>query len=154
METQTKVYFKEPTDFKLLLEKELESRIKQNPSYSLRAFAQSLKVSHAALSQIINAKRPLTKKMVLRLGHKLELSPESMGSYLKRYEMTQNSLSSSIEFEQRDQDQFDYISNWYHYAILELIYLKDFNPAPRWIAKRLKISINEVNIAVKRLISA
>ena len=40
----------------------------------------------------------------------------------------------------------------YHYAILELVRLKEFRPDSRWIARMLGITTDEVNIALNRLI--
>ncbi len=44
------------------------------------------------------------------------------------------------------------ISDWYHYAILELVRLQEFRPDTRWIARVLGISPDEVNVALQRLI--
>ena len=48
-------------------------------------------------------------------------------------------------------DAFRIISEWYHYAILELMELEGFRQDPQWIAKKLDISINESKIAIQRL---
>jgi len=49
-------------------------------------------------------------------------------------------------------DHFHVVSDWYHCAILEATALDDFQGDPRWIAKKLKITVSEVNIAVERLV--
>lgn len=48
-------------------------------------------------------------------------------------------------------DTFAAISEYYHDAILELTHLTSFKPDPKWIAKVLGITVNQVNIAVERL---
>jgi hypothetical protein len=40
---------------------------------------------------------------------------------------------------------------WYHFAILELTRLQDFQPDSRWIARVLGLNPDEVNIALARL---
>jgi uncharacterized protein (TIGR02147 family) len=49
------------------------------------------------------------------------------------------------------EDTFKIISDWYHFAILELITLRDFRSDPTWIARRLGISKALVEGAVGRL---
>ena len=44
------------------------------------------------------------------------------------------------------------IAEWYHFAILELTRLTEFRPDSRWIARVLDISVDEVNVALQRLI--
>ena len=62
MKIETDKKIRMPQGLRPFLKMELDSRIKKNPSYSLRSFAKSLNISHAALSQILNGKRNLTKK--------------------------------------------------------------------------------------------
>ncbi len=136
-------------DFRLYLQQVFTTRSKNNPRYSLRAFAKSLGVNHAPLSQILHGKRPLTPKTQIRLASALGLGPEEV----KKFRAT--SLSSnpyaSLDFQEMSVDVFNLISEWYYDAILELAHLKSFKMNPKWIAKALGITINEVNIAVERL---
>ena len=44
------------------------------------------------------------------------------------------------------------IADWYHFAILELTRLSEFRADSRWIARVLDISVDEVNVALQRLI--
>ena len=44
------------------------------------------------------------------------------------------------EYQQLQMDTFRVISDWYHFGILELTYLKSFKSDPRWIAKALGIT--------------
>ena len=48
-------------------------------------------------------------------------------------------------------DAANVISDWYHYAILELTRLENFKPDSRWIARVLGITADEVNLALTRL---
>jgi uncharacterized protein (TIGR02147 family) len=138
------------TDFKQLLQNELVKRCKANPGYSLRAFARSLRVEPSSLSQIINGKRPLTHKMKLRLGASLGLSVHD----LERIPTTNGASArgkKQKELPRLSLDTFAVISEWYHYAILELTYLADFKPDAAWVSRRLGITKSEARIAVERL---
>jgi uncharacterized protein (TIGR02147 family) len=44
------------------------------------------------------------------------------------------------------------IADWYHFALLELTRLVEFRPDSRWIARVLDVSVDEVNVALQRLI--
>ena len=50
------------------------------------------------------------------------------------------------------QDTANLISDWHHYAILELVHVRDFKPDSRWLARVLGISVDEVNVALQRLL--
>lgn len=58
---------------------------------------------------------------------------------------------STIAYKQLTLDSFSVISDWYHYAILELTHVEGFRPEPLWISRRLGITKTEVNIAIERL---
>ena len=49
-------------------------------------------------------------------------------------------------------DVFETISNWYHYAILELTRVEGFQPESGWIAARLGIQPTEAQSALERLL--
>jgi transcriptional regulator with XRE-family HTH domain len=138
------------SDFRSLLQLELTARCQKNPNYSLRSFARSLQVEPSALSQIINGKRPLTQKMRLRLGTALGLSLHE----IKEIPITKDEDTDdrkTLKYQEIGLDAFAAISDWYHYAILELTYVEGFKPDSSWISKRLGITKSETNIAIERL---
>lgn len=137
------------TDFRSLLQHELVTRCQKNPRYSLRSFAKSLQIEPSALSQIINGKRPLTSKMKLRLGSALGLSIHEINKIPLRREETEEARTWT--YQHLSLDTFAIISDWYHYAILELTYVQGFKPDALWISKRLGITKSEANIAIERL---
>jgi uncharacterized protein (TIGR02147 family) len=121
----------------------------------MRAFAKFLAVDHASLSQILRGKRALTARMILKLGTRLGLDQQAVDGYIAR-EATWGSNSDDqpglVEMRQLADDTSAVISEWYHYAILELTRLKNFKPDSRWIARVLGITADEVNVALSRLI--
>jgi uncharacterized protein (TIGR02147 family) len=123
-----------------LLQTELSRRCERNPKYSLRAFAKALGMSHATLSQVISGKRPVSRKSVRKISECLALGPERRALGV-----------APSEFEQIGVDTFSIISDWYHYAILSLLETPSSSIDPRWIARRLGISLAEAAGAVDRL---
>lgn len=136
-------------DFKLYLQQELVERCRKNPRYSLRAFAKSLGVAPSALSDMLNGKRTITPASIERLGLALGLSLKDIESFKKHKASKTN--ATSLQFQQMTLDNFALISDWYHYAILELIKVQDFEPSVAWVAKALGINKAEAKAAVERL---
>lgn len=134
--------------FRSHLQEELVRRCKSNQSYSLRSYARALGVSSSALSAILNGKRPLTKKSTLRLGSALGLKLSEIENFTES-KAEQKAVESDVQ--QLTLDTFAIVSDWYHFAILELIRVKGFKPDAAWIARSLGLSRSEVNIAVERL---
>jgi len=129
---------------------EFKSRQKRNPQYSLRAFAKSLEMSPAQLSQILSGKRNLTVKAIHRLSSKLSLSPLEKENFLRSW----SSQTQTIEVQQKrilQDDEFKLISDWYHFAILSLAQIRNSCTQPSWIAERLGITVAQAKEAVLRL---
>lgn len=135
-------------DFRLLLQEELVGRAKKNPSYSLRAFARSLEIQSGFLSKILKGQRRVTPATVRRLGPKLGLA-------LKQIDQIANACGEppkDLAFRQIAYDQFQVISEWYHFAILELANVHGFRTEPLWIARALGITQAEAQAAIDRLV--
>lgn len=137
-------------DFKNRLRQELLERCKRNQAYSLRAFAAHLEMDASTLSKILKGKRPLGKKMILQLGAKIGLTTEEIGAFLSK-ENTVSDSAERVRFEQLNLDRFAIISDWYHFAILELMEVKGFQPNSSWIASALGLKSIEVEAAIDRL---
>jgi hypothetical protein len=54
-----------------ILRGEFDRRRQANPRYSLRAFARSIGLDHSTVSQLIRAKRPISRKAVGSIGRAL-----------------------------------------------------------------------------------
>jgi uncharacterized protein (TIGR02147 family) len=140
-------------DFRFRLQNELERRCQENPNYSLRAFAKFLGVDSSVLSKIVNNKRTITPKMFEKLSSRLGLSPQERIRFVENLSM--RSLAAPGRRTSRRTgltlDQFELVSKWYHFAILELTCLADFKLEPKYIARKLKITVSQVNFAIERL---
>jgi uncharacterized protein (TIGR02147 family) len=136
----------------------LMGRIAQNQSYSVRAFARDLKISHSYLSQILNERRKLSLRQALRLSEGLRLEAEERQTFIQllletRPERFASGSSASYKDDpiSMDMDRFKIIGEWYHGAIVEMTSLKRFRADPRWIARQLGVTSLQVKAAVKRL---
>lgn len=136
------------------LHNEFLERCRKNERYSLRAFAKSLGMPPSSVSEIINGKRQMTKKLRDKLGLALNLSPDEIIKFKAKNHgnsQEQTTESSEINYQQLALDSFYLISEWYHYGILQLIKTKGFKNDPKWLAKRLGINVMQVKLAIIRL---
>jgi transcriptional regulator with XRE-family HTH domain len=137
------------TSFRLRLHSELARRCARNRLYSLRAFAHQLGVDASTLSQWLRGRRPLTAKTITSIGSQLGLSSEEIGRYVE-HEARHTGLTPSDSVLAADTAAL--IAEWHHFAILELVALDAFRPDSRWVANVLGISVDDVNIALQRLL--
>lgn len=130
------------------LRRELHKRCEKNPRYSLRAFARFLAIEPSALSKILHGKRIPSErthqKLVDALGIRRADLPHIVGSAAKPMQSRSDYVTLPV-------DLFRSISEWHHYAILELTRVEDFTPDARWIAKRLGIELGKARAAIERL---
>lgn len=155
-------------DLVAFLQDTFAQKQKANPLFSLRAWAKQCNISHvASLSLVIKRQRPLRASLATSLRHMLGLSPDEARYYdllvmsinasdLKSKQifatlMEQARLSQG--FRDLNVDTIKIISEWYHFAILEMILMPDFVNDPLWISRRLGgvISPIEAYHAMERL---
>jgi uncharacterized protein (TIGR02147 family) len=155
----------EISDYREILQRELQKRRDVNPAFSLRAFAMKLKIPPSSLSEILNRKTGLSLTKARFVGAKLNLSEleqeyfvtlvESVHARAKRdRELAKIRL---LKFQQiRDKhvnmDSWNLISNWYHAGVVELSKVRGFKSEPPWIAAKLGISTPEARAACDRLV--
>lgn len=152
--------------YREVLKRELESRKERNPRYSLRAFARSMAIDHGILSAILSGKRVPSVQVTRMLPKTLGLNPDQSILFersvaeerrQKKYTRINNNFDSlaslgSEHIREITIDQFEKISQWYHYAILEMTFTADFDSNPVTIGKRLGISEAEAVRAVQTLL--
>lgn len=131
-------------EFRTYLRAELIERCKSNPSYSLRAFARDLQIEPSALSKIINGKRGVSPDMRVRLGKRLKLTHNQI-------EALALNVPQVGTYQTIAEDTFRSISDWSHFAILELTKVHGFSSRPSWIARRLGITTAHARDAIARL---
>jgi hypothetical protein len=112
-------------DMRALLECELRQRKERNPRYSLRAFALSLRTHHSTLSQILQGRRRLTPRSIRQFGPLIGLTPA---------QIREACLSEHCA------------------SIRRLVDDSRFRADSRWIAAMAGIPLDDVNIALHRLL--
>jgi transcriptional regulator with XRE-family HTH domain len=117
------------TCFRLFLETELAQRRARNPRYSLRAFAKRLAVDHSTLSQWMRGRRAIPTSAIEALGRRLQLTPKAVRVFAEHRTPRGPDLH-----------------------ILQLTRREDFRADSRWIARELRISVDEANMALHRLL--
>ncbi len=131
--------------FRGALQREFIERSKKNPAYSLRAFAKSLGIDQSFLSKVLKGQRPITAKLVAQIGPKLGMKPQQVKQLFTAGTAAMPSFLSLSD------DEFDHLSEWHHFAILELSKTEGFDPSPKKIAQRLGVHVEEVRAALARL---
>ena len=152
-------------NYRYLISHELKTRVQKNPSYSLRAFAKFLGVSPAYISQIFSQKRVLSDERAKDFSKKFKWPSKKRKLFLaliqyersKDLQVKQDFLDqiedlSELDFIELQEDQFQLISEGYHYSIIELTNLKDFRPDHEWIAGRLGITLYQADSGMQRLL--
>lgn len=141
------------------LQQELEARMRTNPKYSLRAFARFLRISPGALSEMMKGVRGITPKTIERIAVRLGASEQEKsqwyqsltGRQISTTEI-QKSVTSIEKVRQLNQQEFELVSQWEHFAILNLMDCEGFQWDAKWLAQRLRIQEQVAKMAMERLI--
>jgi len=162
--------YHDPIEF---LNASIQSIQKKNPSFSLRAFSKQLGMSHVAmLSMVLNRKRKLLPNLSSKISYQfktLKKFNEDEARYFDMlvlfhnattideknfYEGILSNLKPDKNFSTLELDKINIISEWYHTAILEMTYLKNFSSDPNDICKKLgdNVSVEQVRTAIERLL--
>lgn len=128
-----------------ILENRLLGAKSRSLQYSQRAMAKRLGLSSGALSEILKRKRKISPKLAERLAEKMQLSPAERRAVGLRVE---SKLESEFEL---SSDSFHLISDWWHFAILNLTQVEGFKSDPLWIAGRLGLPKSKINSAIDLL---
>lgn len=142
-----------PVSFRQFLQAELARRCARNKQYSLRAFAKFLQLDHSTLSQLLRGKRRLTERFIRRCGMRLGLDADAVEEFVRAEQHAATSDDMALgEVRRLASDTASLVADWEHYAILEMVRLREFRPDSRWIARVLGLTVDEVNVALQRLL--
>jgi uncharacterized protein (TIGR02147 family) len=152
-------------NYRELLKDELERRCQNNPRYSLRAFARDIDLSAARVSEILNFKSGLSRERAIIIAKRLEFNSSEIEFFadLVESEHARSEVKRKLAkirlnkheksaYQLVNLDTFKTISDWYHFAILELLTLKRSQHNFKWISEALEISEYEAQSAIERLI--
>lgn len=169
MQAQNSVFaFEDPVDY---LNFQFRERQKRNPKFSLRAWARQLGFENPSLLfQVLRRER----KLKIELAGKLATNLNLKGKNLKYFEIIVLKNASKSETEKRvyeamipvlrpkkfwsasafSLELFSMAAEWYHWAILEMSELADFEANEDFIQNRLSGSLDKKTIrsALDRLV--
>jgi len=139
--------------FRERLMREFEGRRAVNRRYSLRAFAALLAVDHATLSQILRGKRSVPPERTKAWGRKLKLSPEEIAVYAAVGRIADsNARLKQEELRHWAAEALALLTQPCHRELLRLSREPSFRPDVRAIAEAVGVSIDEINVALSRLL--
>jgi uncharacterized protein (TIGR02147 family) len=143
------------------LEEHFQTRKKQNPVYSLRAYARDLGLHPSTLLKVMSGKRGLPFADVESVASRLNLSfqerEEFLGSVLQSRGMqstTAKNWSTPIAKELKNDVHFQILADWEYFAFLNLLSIQDFKSDLKWASQRLGISLARAEKVFENLMKA
>lgn len=134
---------------------EYVKRREKNSSYSIRAFSNYLGLASGTVSHLLSGKRSPSKQYAENIITTIGANPQERDMILEslgKAEIKQATMTNFENYQQLSMDAFKMMADWYHYAILEMMYLEDFRYDYKWMANQLDISVTETRQAVDRLV--
>ncbi len=128
----------------------------RNPAFSKRSFAKKLGISSGSLSSILQGERRISKALATNMADTLGLAPDERHQFLSPFQTRFSFLSRfflPITYKSIQADFFKIISDWEHFAILNLAKLDVFKSDARWIASQLNLPLLRAQAALDRLLS-
>ncbi|MGZ4731097.1 MAG: DUF4423 domain-containing protein [Terriglobales bacterium] len=135
------------------LEQEFRMRREKNPRYSLRSFARFLGADHSVISQILRAIRRTPPSQIRKWGRKLKMFPEEAAAYIAAEHLPDDAETSRLEqLRHWTAEGLSLATRPVHWQILRLSRMLGFHADCRWLAKKINVSVDEVNLALARLL--
>lgn len=154
------------------LRRELDRRLGTNPRYSLRAFARQLGMSPGELSEVLREKRPMSARACQKVAKSLAMSPAEFKQLLVLAATARPGSGSSEELMdgfsapvrsdgsgsrastaalRLNEDRFRLVSDWWCFAILNLLDVDDVAWDRRELAERFGITALQAQVTMDRL---
>lgn len=132
-----------------------------NKSYSMRSYASQLRLNPGSLSNILQGKRSLPIKYLEFICQKLRLENERKSKFIKSVYSSQGQISTEklslnlLKTTYLDEEShFKIISEWEHYAFLNLLMISTIGPKISWCAERLSLSEERLSTVIYNLLEA
>jgi hypothetical protein len=143
----------ERSPFRQRLKLELNARRQKNSRYSLRAFATFLGTDHSTLSQILRDARKIPTRQLRSWGKKFGMTAEEIAVCVAAEHVPDVSATHRQEqLRHWTAEAMAILSDSTHWRILRLSGSPNFIPDCRWIAQRMEVSVDQVNLAISRLL--
>ncbi|RYZ77393.1 MAG: TIGR02147 family protein [Proteobacteria bacterium] len=154
------------TDFRELLKDEFKNRNATRSQFSMNAFARFIGLTPGHYNDLLKKRRGLSDEKSKTICSKLSLSPHDTDFFVTSVR-AEHSRSKSVRAEALERlqilrsqtvnimkpDLFALISEWQHFAILELARTKDFKAEPGWISKELGLDVKVAKSSFDRLVA-
>jgi len=125
----------------------------RNQQFTLRAFAKKLELSSGALSEILQGKRNVSSKIAERLAEELQLDPSEKAQIFSPLEkQTARKKVAAQDVVKLQQNQYEVLTDWVHFALLSLLNTKTYKSDVMWIAERFQVPAPRVSNAIKRMV--
>ncbi|HXM43883.1 MAG TPA: hypothetical protein VN924_21800 [Bryobacteraceae bacterium] len=139
--------------FRQRLNVEFATRRQTNPRYSLRAFAAFLQTDHSTLSKVMQGNRRATVKQIRGMGKKLGMSPEEIAVHLAAEHVPDASTARrQARLRRWTAEALAVVGGAEHWEILRLCRAPGFRKDCRWIAAQTGVGVDQVNLALTRLL--
>ncbi len=136
-----------------MLAREFAGRRAKNSRYSLRAFAAFLETDHSTLSQILRGTRRAPAPQIRAWGRKLGLTQEEAAVYIAAEHVPDEATSHrQQQLRHWTGEAMGIVTGRAHWEIVRLSRTSDFQADSRWIADAAGLSVDEVNVALSRLL--
>jgi transcriptional regulator with XRE-family HTH domain len=133
------------------LNAELERRKQRNPGYSIRAFANSLKMESSTLSQILARSRKLTASQAFRILKLLDIDSSLKSTLLLAVIEGRSRPIPDENFYTFAVPDADGMELWEFFGVLCVLELESTVHDVSWIAGRLATSVERVSRCIKGL---
>lgn len=124
-----------------ILHTEFDRKRQRNQSYSLRSYSRDLEMDPSNLSKILNNQKKIGGRLRKSLAKKLGFELEEIDSL----------LTADKDYSQHSLQVFQIVSEWQHYAILELFKLPFFQVTPKAVSQLLGVSLETAEDSLERL---
>jgi uncharacterized protein (TIGR02147 family) len=149
------------------LNREISCRKTHNPSYSMRAFARDIGLPQSSLANVMSGRQNVSLAKAKRIVQTLGLQSAEKSMFLvaadllssrsatskhnayKRFLTEESMLFSKSTMT----ESFDLKSDWYYFALEELLRLDDCQHNVAWLSQRLGFSKKKVKEALDHLIA-
>jgi uncharacterized protein (TIGR02147 family) len=151
-------------NYRQTLRSVLEQKVRKNPALSMRSLAAIMGINQSGLSQVLAGKKNLSPEMAHRIATRLGMGPRGAERFalqvqaettrdpsLKEALNRRLRLRPSTAVSELSGENFRLIADWYHFVVLRLTELHDFDPSPDKIAERVGITRFQAEAAFERL---
>lgn len=154
-------------DHRGYIQRELQFRMQRRPLYSQRALARDLELSPSTLTDFLKGRLALSSGRIAQISKKIGLTDEQCKHWvdLTTYKFSRNTIKkkeSQVKIQSRiateknaiSLEEFKVISQWSHFAFLELIEMNSKKYSSlKTTAQALSLPLSEIKETVNRLLS-